>query len=99
MGGLCSGWSSLARLGYRGPALPANAAWRSSWPPGAGLGRLLLVVIVAAVHAAEQHGRRQCFIAEIAAAVGYRDTRASSAMQTRTHALCAVKARSVEAPN
>src|SRR5450830_1589890 len=71
MGGLCSGWSSLARLGYRGPCLPANAAWRSSWPPGAGLGRLFLVVIVAAVHAAKQHGRRQCFIAEIAAAVGY----------------------------
>src|SRR5450830_619162 len=99
MGGLCTGWGSLAQLGYRGPALSANAAWRSSCAAGAGLGRLLFVVIVAAVHAAEQHGRRQCFVAEIAAAVGYRDTRASSAMQTRTHALCAVKARSVEAPN
>src|SRR5450830_138853 len=69
MGGLCSGWGSLARLGYRGPALPVNAAWRSFWPAGAGLCRLFLIVIVAAVHATEQHARRQWLIAEVAAAM------------------------------
>src|SRR5471030_2903569 len=87
MGGLYGGWGSLARLGYRGPALPANAAWRSSWPAGAGLGRLLFVVIVAAIHATEQHGRRQWFIAEITAAVRHQGRTAAHGGQAALY-LC-----------
>ena len=62
----------MARLGYAGTALLANAAWRSPWAAGACLRRQLFVVIVLAVHAAEQQGRRQRLVAVVTAAVRHK---------------------------
>ena len=85
MGGLCGGWGAPSRLDCRGPALPAIAAWRSSWAAGAGFGRLLLLVIVAAVHVAEQPRGRQRLVAVVAAAMRHQGGPAAHGGQAARH--------------
>src|SRR5450830_135449 len=85
MGGLCGGCGALARLGCRRPALPAIAAWRSSWAAGARLGRLLLVVVVAAVRIAEQQLGCQRLVAVMAAAMRHQGGPAAHGGQAARH--------------